>query len=111
VPTIQVERTLVKSPPELWDEIGSQEALGNWLTDIRVSSLEPPNRIEWTGPDTRGVIELEASGWGTRVLAQVETTSSGGFWERFRSPANDGTLERELEALLDGIGSSSLKKA
>jgi hypothetical protein len=105
-----MERTLVKSPPELWDEIGSQEALGRWLSDVRVSSLEPPTRVEWTGQDARGVIELEASGWGTRVRAQAEMTSNGGFWERFRAPTDDGALERELEALLDGIGSSSLKK-
>jgi hypothetical protein len=111
MPTIKIERTLVKSPPELWDEIGSQEALGRWLSDVRVSSLEPPTRVEWTGQDARGVIELEASGWGTRVLAKAETTSNGGFWERFRTPADDGGLERDLEALLDGIGSSSLKKA
>jgi hypothetical protein len=105
-----MERTLVKSPPELWDEIASEQALGRWLGDVRVSSLEPPNRVEWAGPAARGVIELEASGWGTRVLARAETTGQNGFWERFRAPADDGDLEHELEALLDGIGSSSLKK-
>jgi hypothetical protein len=112
VPTIQLERTLVKSPPELWDEIGSEEALGRWLSGVRVSSAEPPNRVEWSGPAARGVIELEASGWGTRVMARAETNAApGGFWERFRAPVDDSNVEHELEALMDGIGSSTLKKA
>jgi hypothetical protein len=111
VPTIELERTLVKSPPELWDEITTEGALGRWLGEVRVSSVDPPSRIEWNGHGARGVIELEASGWGTRIRAQVETEAgSGGFWERFRTPRDDRELERELEALLDGLGSSTLKK-
>ena len=31
---VEVERTLVKSPPELWTEIGTEEALGRWLGDV-----------------------------------------------------------------------------
>jgi hypothetical protein len=110
VPTIELERTLVKSPPELWDEIASEEALRRWLGEVKVSAMEPPSRIEWNGKGAHGVIELEASGWGTRVRAHVETDAQGGFWERFRSPPDDGRLEQELEALLDGLGSSTLKK-
>jgi hypothetical protein len=112
VPTIELERTLVKSPPELWDEIASEEALSQWLGEVRVSALDPPSRIEWSANGVRGVIELEASGWGTRVRAHAETDGGGGgFWERFKPPADDGRIERELEALLDGLGSSTLKKA
>jgi hypothetical protein len=111
VPTIEVERTLVKSPPELWDEIASEEALRQWLGDVRVSAVDPPTRIEWRAEGARGVIELEASGWGTRVRAQAETDAGGGFWERFKAPRDGGDLERELEALLDGLGTSTLKKA
>jgi uncharacterized protein YndB with AHSA1/START domain len=110
VPTIELERTLVKSPPELWDEIGSEETLRRWLGEIRVSAMEPPSRIEWDGNGTHGVIELEASGWGTRIRAQAETAGGGGFWDRFRPPADEGRIERELEALLDGLGSSTLQK-
>jgi len=111
VPTIELERTLVKSPPELWDEIASEEALRQWLGDVRVSAIDPPTRIEWRAEGARGVIELEASGWGTRVRAQAETAGAGGFWERFKAPRDGSDLERELEALLDGLGSSTLKKA
>jgi hypothetical protein len=111
VPTIELERTLVKSPPELWDEIASEEALARWLGEVRVRAMDPPTRIEWTGNGASGVIELEASGWGTRIRAHAETLGSGGFWDRFKPPPDEGRIERELEALLDGLGSSTLKKA
>ena len=111
MPTIELERTLVKSPPELWDEIASEEALGRWLADVRVSVLDPPSRIEWSSEGIRGVIELEASGCGTRIRAQLVTADGSTFWERFKGPRENRDLERELEALLDGLGSSTLKKA
>lgn len=115
MPTIELERTLVKSPPELWDELASQDALARWLPGVRVGSLDPPSRIEWDADGVRGVIELEPSGWGTRVRAQAVTGAPTGFWERFKAPPRserdlERELERELEALLDGLGSSSLKK-
>ena len=110
MPTIELERTLVKSPPELWDEIASEEALRRWLGEVRVSAMDPPSRIEWKAAGVKGVIELEASGWGTRVRAQAETAAGGGFWERFKSPRDGSELERELESLLDGLGTSTLKK-
>jgi uncharacterized protein YndB with AHSA1/START domain len=110
VPSIELERTVVKSPPELWDEIASEDCLNRWLGEVRVSASEPPHRIEWDAEGSHGVIELEASGWGTRIRAQLRT-EGGGFLERFRAPRDDGTLERELEALLDGLSSSSLKRS
>ena len=78
MPTIELERTLVKSPPELWDEIASQEALARWLPGVRLGSLDPPSRIEWNADGVRGVIELEASGWGTRIRAQAARLPVGG---------------------------------
>jgi hypothetical protein len=111
VSKIDLERTLVKSPPELWDEIASEDALRRWLGDVSVSAMEPPSRIEWNREGAHGVIELEASGWGTRIRAHAETRGAGGgFWERFKAPPDDPRLEQELEALLDGLGSSTLKK-
>ena len=53
------------------------------------------------------MIELEPSGWGTKVRAQAQT-SAGTFWDRLRA-RDDGSLEQGLEALLDDLGSSSLK--
>jgi hypothetical protein len=45
-----MERRLVKSPPELWDELASETRLSGWLGEIRVSAAYPPHRLEW---DTR----------------------------------------------------------
>jgi hypothetical protein len=73
---------------------------------VKVSSAEPPNRLEWDGRGARGVIVLEPSGWGTKVRAQAET-SPGTFWDRLRQ-REDASLEKGLEALLDDLGSSSL---
>jgi hypothetical protein len=106
MPTIELERTLVKSPPELWDELASEPGLARWLGEVKVSSAEPPNRLEWDGRGARGVIVLEPSGWGTKVRAQAET-NAGTFWDRLRQ-REDASLEKGLEALLDDLGSSSL---
>jgi hypothetical protein len=100
----------VKSPPELWEEIASEELLRRWLGEVRVSAMEPPSRLEWKREGARGVIELEASGWGTRIRAHAEMAARNGFWERFKPPPDESRLEQELEALLDGLGSSTLRK-
>jgi hypothetical protein len=101
--TVEFERTLVKSPPELWDELASEQALGRWLGQVRVSSKDPPHRLEWDSDVARGVIELEASGWGTKIRAHGHT--AGPAWERVRGRYE---LERSLKKLLDDLGSSSL---
>ena len=77
MPSVELERTMVKSPPELWEELSSEQGLSRWLGDVRVSSAEPPNRLEWDSDVARGVIELEASGWGTTVRAQAEPSGAG----------------------------------
>jgi len=106
--TIELERTLVKSPPELWEELVAAEAgLGRWLDEVELHKVEPPSRLEWVTRSARGTIELEPSGWGTRVRAHAVTASSG-FWERFRL-VDDAEVEERLEQLLDDLGSSSLQ--
>ena len=101
---VELERTLVKSPPELWSEIGSEEALRRWLGDVRVEAAEAPGRLEWARRDSVGVIELEASGWGTRVRAVAK--AKGVPWERVNAHRD---LERSLGELLDHLGASSLQ--
>jgi hypothetical protein len=105
VPTIELERTLVKSAPELWEEIASDGALRRWLGEVRVKGAEPPSRLEWDGAGASGVIELEPSGWGTRIRAQAEPDKAPA-WERIQGRYQ---LERSLQKLLDDLGSSSLK--
>jgi hypothetical protein len=102
MPPIELERTVVKSPPELWDELGSAECLARWLGAVRLKTAEPPRRLEWASEVATGVIELEASGWGTKVRALAQPGGDG------EVQAHGDDLERRLGDLLDDIGSSSL---
>ena len=105
MPTINLERTLVKSPPELWEELSDIE---RWLGEVEVSQREPPSRLTWSGRGAHGTIELEPSGWGTKVRARAET--GGGLFDRFRGGDETPGFERRLNDLLDHLGSSSLKR-
>ncbi|HEV3095008.1 MAG TPA: hypothetical protein VGY30_10900 [Solirubrobacteraceae bacterium] len=70
----EVQRTLVKSPPELWAELSSPERLGHHLAEvgeIRVTKVEPECKVEWEADGAKGVVELEQSGWGTRVTLSL----------------------------------------
>jgi hypothetical protein len=105
---IELERTLVKSPPELWEElVAAESGLDRWLGEVQVHRLDPPTRLEWEARGAHGTIELEPSGWGTRVRANA-VTGGNGFWERFRL-VEDSEVEQRLEQLLDDLGSSSLQ--
>ena len=102
---VALERTLVKSPPELWAEIASEEALQRWLGNVRLTAADAPARVEWVRPDSAGVIELTASGWGTRVRAVAH--ANGVPWERVEAHRD---LQRSLERLLDHLGARSLRR-
>jgi hypothetical protein len=68
------QRTLVKSPPELWAEVSDLEALSKHLGefgDIRITRLEPQSTVAWEGDRACGTVELEPAGWGTRVTLQA----------------------------------------
>src|SRR3712207_8062279 len=69
------QRTLVKSPPELWAELSDPAALGRHLGEfgeIRITRLEPEDTVAWEGDRARGTVRLEPSGWGTRVTLTAE---------------------------------------
>jgi hypothetical protein len=66
----EVQRTLVKSPPELWAELSDPAALARHLGElgeIRVTHTEPEKLVEWEAADTSGKVLLKPSGWGTKV--------------------------------------------
>jgi hypothetical protein len=70
----EVQRTLVKSPPELWAELGDPAALARHLGalgEIRITRAEPEKRVEWEAPGTNGVVQIKPSGWGTKVTLSV----------------------------------------
>ncbi len=106
----EVSRTLVKSPPELWDGLGArlEDALGE---AARVQPTEAERSVAWEVDGAHGTVALEPSGWGTRVTltAEVEEqVASSGFWGRFR-PAEPETpkhadMDEKLGGLLDDLG-------
>ena len=66
----RAQRTLVKSPPELWAEVSDVEALARHLGefgDIRITRLDPETTVAWEGDRACGTVALEPSGWGTKV--------------------------------------------
>jgi hypothetical protein len=70
----EVQRTLVKSPPELWAEISDPEALARHLGEfgeIRITRVQPEQKVEWEAPTASGSIVIKPSGWGTKVKLTV----------------------------------------
>jgi hypothetical protein len=66
----EVQRTLVKSPPELWAELSDPAALARHLGElgeITITRVEPEKTVEWEAADTTGKVLLKPSGWGTKV--------------------------------------------
>jgi hypothetical protein len=73
----EVQRTLVKSPPELWTELSSPEALARHLGEfgeIHIIKTEPETKVEWETEGASGVVQLKQSGWGTKVTLSVTRT-------------------------------------
>jgi hypothetical protein len=70
----EVQRSLVKSPPELWAELSDPASLARHLGElgeIRITRVEPEKTVEWEAADTTGKVLLKASGWGTKVTLTV----------------------------------------
>ena len=69
------QRTLVKSPPEIWAEVSDTDALARHLGEfgeVRITRLEPETTVAWEGDRVRGTVALEASGWGTKVTLSAD---------------------------------------
>jgi hypothetical protein len=79
MPEPSAHRTLVKSPPELWAELSDVESLARHLGEfgeIRITRLDPETTVAWEGDRARGTVELEPSGWGTKVTITAELPES-----------------------------------
>jgi len=73
--TSEVQRTLVKSPPELWAELSDPTALARHLGElgeIRITRVDPEQRVEWETTGASGSVAIKPSGWGTRVTLTVQ---------------------------------------
>jgi hypothetical protein len=79
----QAERTLVKSPPELWELVDDAELMRRWTTDllgvpdarIEVTRRSPGERLAWRPlgrTDEMGIeLSLAEKGWGTNVVIEA----------------------------------------
>jgi hypothetical protein len=134
MPTVEVSRTLVKSPPELWEDLAG-ERLKEMVGAEEVKPSEDEHLLAWQGEGTRGTASLEPSGWGTKVIlrAEVEETVTElepqvaqlGLWARLlgvKPPPppepepepeqrawSAEQLEQAFEQLLDDLGSAHRK--
>jgi hypothetical protein len=71
---VEAQRTLVKSPPELWAELSDPTSLARHLGDfgeIRIARVEAETSVEWEAESASGTVELKPSGWGTKVTLTV----------------------------------------
>jgi hypothetical protein len=72
---LTAKRTLVKSPPELWEELSEVERLAKHLGafgEITITKLEPEHTVAWEGERASGTVSIEPSGWGTKVTLRAE---------------------------------------
>ena len=72
--TTEVQRTLVKSPPELWSELSDQGSLGRLLSDlgeVRIVSTVADSAVYWEGDEVTGSALIKQAGWGTKVTLTV----------------------------------------
>jgi uncharacterized protein YndB with AHSA1/START domain len=103
VPTIS--RTLVKSPPELWELVDDEDLMARWsavllgafaATTVSIVERAPGERLVWeasaAGRDARIELALAEKGWGTQVSIRV--LGAGARVE-----------DRTEERLLDELGS------
>jgi hypothetical protein len=75
---LTAKRTLVKSQPELWEELSEVERLAKHLGafgEIRITKLEPEHKVAWEGEHASGTVSIEPSGWGTKVVLSAELTA------------------------------------
>ena len=93
-------RTLVKSPPEVWEQLdhpgrmqGLMSALVGHATEVDVTEREEESKLAWkaASEDARIEVEMAEKGWGTNVSVSAENGSS---------PTK---LEGWLDAVLDEL--------
>lgn len=77
---LTAKRTLVKSPPELWEELSEVQRLAKHLGafgEITITKLEPEHTVAWEGEHASGTVSIEPSGWGTKVILTADLAANG----------------------------------
>jgi hypothetical protein len=102
---LEAKRTLVKSPPELWEIVDDRELMGRLSAElfgshaIEVVERRPGKRLSWRVAglsEARVELGLAEMGWGTRVAIRVGEHAG-------RDEEAGGAV---LERLLDQLGSA-----
>jgi hypothetical protein len=96
----EVQRTLVKSPPELWAEISDPASLARHLGEfgeIRITRVDPEQRVEWEAGDTSGSVVIKPSGWGTKVKLTVTREPAEADRDGLQALAAVGPAQPEAE--------------
>jgi hypothetical protein len=114
--TVEVSRTLVKSPPELWAELEG-DCLSKFVGEVTVQPTEPERALAWEADGASGTAVLEPAGWGTKLTLRAdveEQVAELGFWARVRGVKVEPVLrhpdmEERLTSLLDSLGSAHRK--
>ncbi len=96
---VTAQRTLVKSVPELWAELSESALLDRMLHEpfgeIRITRLTPESTIDWESELAAGSVELEPSGFGTRVRLTAHLAATPAQ----QAPSRPGLLARLLAGL------------
>jgi len=114
--TVEVSRTLVKSPPELWAELEG-DCLSKFVGEVTIQPTEPERALAWEADGASGTAVLEPAGWGTKLTLTAdveEQVAELGFWARMRGGKADPVprhpdMEERLTSLLDSLGSAHRK--
>jgi hypothetical protein len=97
----EVQRTLVKSPPELWAEISDPQSLARHLGEfgeIRITRVQPEQKVEWEAGDASGTVVIKPSGWGTKVkLTVTRELAEAAVEDAAAEPASGEALEQAGE--------------
>jgi hypothetical protein len=102
---LTAKRTLVKSPPELWEELSEVERLAKHLGafgEIKITKLEPEHKVAWEGEHASGTVSIEPSGWGTKVILTAELEANGDPPEPAEAGAKETTAKEEPAAVAAG---------
>src|SRR6187551_392296 len=101
MPDLTAKRTLVKSPPELWEELSEVDGLTKHLGafgEIKITKLEPEHTVAWEGEHASGTVSIEPSGWGTKVTlhAELPEEEAPEAAQEEREPEEPAPVEPEL---------------
>lgn len=104
----EIERTLVKSPPELWELIDNHALVARWAEELTIdtSALE----VEIYDREVGQRLHWRAEADDVSIAIQLEIAEKG--WGTFVSIKTDGRGERAdadsvVERLLDELGAAN----